>query len=281
MEIRINHLNVGYGQRKIINNFSATLREKEILCLIGPNGSGKSTLLKALIGILPYQSGEIFLDGRELQTCKPKEVSQKIALLPQIHHAPGDFTVRELVSYGRMPHQKMFRPDSSSDHDIVTHAMERTRTLVFADRHIKELSGGELQRVWLACSLAQQPRILFLDEPTTYLDICHQLEMIELVQKLCYEDGLGVVLVLHDLSQALDMSDRVIVLRNGEKYAEGPPDEVIEPEMLREVYGVGCRLVPVQDRRRPVISFDRVCHLVEEQKNQAERQNQAETTLLK
>ena len=256
MEIQINQLHVAYGQRSVIVDFSATIREGEILTLIGPNGSGKSTLLKAVSGIIPYQKGAVFYDGRELRDWKKKEISQKIAMLPQIHYAPGDFTVRELVSYGRMPHQSLFKKDSKEDREIVDWAMERTHTRIFADRYIQQLSGGELQRVWLACSLSQKPRILFLDEPTTYLDICHQIEMMELISCLRKEEGIGIVLVLHDIGQAMDISDRVMVLKQGKKYSEGKPEEVIHGKMLSEVYSVTCDLVEVEGRERPLISYE-------------------------
>lgn len=255
MLIKVEHLQVAYGTKTIITDFSCEISEGEILTLIGPNGSGKSTLLKSVAGILPYQKGKVYLDGKDLHCWKKKEISRKIALLPQIHQAPEDFTVRELVSYGRMPHQDLLHRDSEEDREIVDWALKRTHTAAFAERYLYELSGGELQRVWLACSLAQKPRILFLDEPTTYLDICHQLEMITLIKELQKQEGLGIVIVLHDIAQAMDISDRVIVLANGRQYAAGKPETVINTAMLAEVYKVQAKLLKIAGRRRPLIDY--------------------------
>lgn len=259
MDIQVKQLSVGYGSKIIVKNFDLAIREGEILTIIGPNGSGKSTLLKAVTGLLPYHSGEVLLNGRELRSWPHKEVSQQIAVLPQLHEAPGDFTVEELIAYGRMPHQSWFKTDSAEDRAIVADAMAKTGVTKFAKRRIHQLSGGELQRVWLALALAQRPRLLFLDEPTTYLDIAYQLEMMGLVQELCKRDGLGIVMVLHDLSQALDISDRVIIIKDGQKYDEGPPEEVINCRMMNEVYCVSCDIVPIKDRQRPLISYHLPC----------------------
>lgn len=255
MEINVRNLKVAYGSKTIVKNFNFDIREGEILTLIGPNGSGKSTLLKAVTGLLPYQSGKVIFDGKSLDQWKSKEISQKIAVLPQVHEAPGDFTVEELIAYGRMPHQSWFKTDSPEDREIIEAAMDRTGVRPFAKRLIRHLSGGELQRVWLAVTLAQKPRILFLDEPTTYLDISYQLEMMSLVRELCDSEGLGIVMVLHDLSQALDISDRVVVISEGKKYDEGKAEEVINCRMMSDVYRVNCDIVPLKGRQRPVIAY--------------------------
>ncbi|MDO5734041.1 MAG: ABC transporter ATP-binding protein [Eubacteriales bacterium] len=255
MDIKVRNLSVSYGSKKVIHDFDCEIREGEILTIIGPNGSGKSTILKAVTGLLPYQEGTVELYGRDLQDWKTKEISQRIAVLPQIHQAPGDFTVEELISYGRMPHQSWFKTDSKEDREIVAWAMETTGVKEFAKRKIHQLSGGELQRVWLACTLAQKPRILFLDEPTTYLDIAHQLEIMHLVRDLCDKEGIGIVMVLHDLGQALDVSNRIIVIQDGHKYSDGAAEDVINCQMLREVYEVNCDLVSVHSRPRPLISY--------------------------
>lgn len=255
MEINVRNLKVGYGSKTIVRDFNVDIREGEILTLIGPNGSGKSTLLKAVTGLIPYQAGEVFYDGRELRGWRSKEISRQIAVLPQIHEAPGDFTVEELISYGRMPHQDWFRTDSDEDSRIVKEAMAKTGVTKFARRYIHQLSGGELQRVWLAVTLAQSPRILFLDEPTTYLDIAYQLEMMTLVRQLCDSQGIGIVMVLHDLSQALDVSDRVVVISEGRKYGEGKAEDVINCRMMQDVYKVSCDIVPIADRQRPLIAY--------------------------
>ncbi|MDO5738007.1 MAG: ABC transporter ATP-binding protein [Eubacteriales bacterium] len=255
MDIKVRNLSIAYGKHTVVKDFDCDIREGEILTIIGPNGSGKSTILKAVTGLLPYQKGTVHLYGKDLKEWKSKEVSQKIAVLPQIHQAPGDFTVEELISYGRMPHQSWFRTDSDDDREIVRWAMVTTGVERFAKRKIHQLSGGELQRVWLACTLAQKPRILFLDEPTTYLDIAHQLEIMELVRELCEKEGIGIVMVLHDLGQALDISNRIIVIQDGKKYSEGYAEDVINCQMLWDVYAVNGDLVSVDSRPRPLISY--------------------------
>lgn len=255
MEITIHNLRVGYGSKVIVRDFNFAIREGEILTLIGPNGSGKSTLLKSVTGLLPYQAGRVLYDGREITQWKSKEISRQIAVLPQIHEAPADFTVAELIAYGRMPHQRWFKTDSPEDRAVIAEVMKRTGVTAFAERPIYQLSGGELQRVWLATALAQKPRILFLDEPTTYLDIAYQLEMMHLVRELCDQEGIGIVMVLHDLSQALDVSDRVVVMREGRKYDEGKAEEVINCQMMSDVYKVSCDIVSLQNRQRPVIAY--------------------------
>lgn len=256
MNIVAKNLEVGYGPKTIIRDFDLEIGENEILTLIGPNGSGKSTLLKAVTGLIPYSGGSVTLDGKELGEYRSKEISRRIAVLPQMHEAPGDFTVEELVAYGRMPHQSWFTTDSPEDREIIAWALEKTKTTQFAKRSIRALSGGEMQRVWLAMTLAQKPRILFLDEPTTYLDISHQLELMRLVRDLCDEEGIGIVMVLHDLSQALDVSDRLIVLSEGRKYGEGDPCQVINCQMLDDVYHVNCDILDVQGRHRPVLAYN-------------------------
>ncbi len=259
-EAAISHLSgaalqIGYGDHVIVSDMDVDIRNDRITTIIGPNGSGKSTVLKAITRLIRYQKGSVVLNGRDILEMKPKELARTIGVLPQVHSVPADFRVKELVSYGRMPHQKLLSGLSGEDERIIQWAMEATSTWQFRDKSIFEISGGERQRVWIATVLAQKPEILFLDEPTTYLDISHQLETMQLVKKLNRETGIGVVMVLHDLSQVLEVSDHIIVIKNGKKYSEGSPEAVITPQMMKDVYNVDCDIMHIQGREKPIIAF--------------------------
>lgn len=258
MELEAKKLQIGYGEHIIVKDMDVTIARDKITTIIGPNGSGKSTVLKALTRLIRYQEGNVILDGRDIQEMKPKTLAKKLGVLPQIHSAPSDFRVKELVGYGRMPHQKLLRGKSKEDEEIIRWAMEVTGTWKFRDKSIYEISGGETQRVWIATVLAQKPEIMFLDEPTTYLDISHQLETMNLVKKLNRETGIGVVMVLHDLTQALEVSDHVIVIKDGKKYDEGLPEYVITSKMMRDVYDVDCEIMQIAGRRRPLIAYQQL-----------------------
>lgn len=258
MELKAHDLQIGYGERVIVDDLDMDIQRDKITTIIGPNGSGKSTILKAVTRLIKYQHGSVVLNGQDILSLKPKELARTIGVLPQIHKAPSDFRVKELVGYGRMPHQKMFSGKSAEDEEIIRWAMEVTGTWQFRDKSIYEISGGETQRVWIATVLAQKPEMLFLDEPTTYLDISHQLDTMQLVKKLNRETGIGIVMVLHDLSQALEVSDHIIVIKNGKKYAEGSPEEVITPKMMRDVYQVNCEILSVPGRAKPLIAYQQL-----------------------
>ena len=255
MELKASALQIGYGDHVVVEDMDVNIQRDKITTIIGPNGSGKSTILKAVTRLIRYQKGSVVLNGRDILEMKPKDLAKTIGVLPQIHTAPSDFRVKELVGYGRMPHQKMFAGKSAEDERIIQWAMEVTGTWQFRDKSIYEISGGESQRVWIATVLAQKPEILFLDEPTTYLDISHQLETMQLVKKLNRETGIGVVMVLHDLSQALEVSDHIIVIKDGKKYSEGSPEDVITAQMMRDVYNVDCEIVHLPGRSKPLIAF--------------------------
>lgn len=255
MELNVSNIQVGYGDRVIVKDFSLDIKHNKITTIIGPNGSGKSTILKAITRLIKYQQGAVVLNGQDILAMKPKALARVLGVLPQLHKAPSDFRVKELVGYGRMPHQSLFSGMSKEDERIVQWAMEVTGTWQFKDKSIYEISGGESQRVWIATVLAQKPNMLFLDEPTTYLDIAHQLETMQLVKRLNRETGIGVVMVLHDLSQALEISDHIVVIKDGRKYGEGTPEEMITPKMMKEVYEVDCDIVTFPGRKKPVIMY--------------------------
>ena len=248
-------ISVGYQQNIIIPKMDVQIPKGKITSIIGPNGCGKSTLLKALSRMMPVQSGAVLLDGQAIATLPTVEVARKMAILPQSPQAPGGLTVEELVSYGRYPHQKGFGKLNEEDHRAIAWALEITHMAEFAQRGIDALSGGQRQRAWIAMALAQDTPLILLDEPTTYLDIAHQQEMMRLVKKLNRESGVGVVMVLHGLSHAMEVSDWVVVIKGGQKYDEGRPEDVITARMMREVYDVDCDIITVPGREKPLIAY--------------------------
>lgn len=258
MVIDAENLEIGYGDYVAVKNMNIKVQKGEITTIIGPNGSGKSTVLKALTRLLKYRIGTVNVDGKDLQQFESKEFAQQIGVLPQRHSAPPDFKVKDLVGYGRMPYQKWYKKNSVEDEKVIDWALKATNTWSLKDKSITECSGGESQRVWIATVLSQQPEILFLDEPTTYLDISHQLETMKLVKKLNRESGIGVVMVLHDLTQALEVSDRIVVIKDGRKYSEGTPSEVITSKMMKEVYDVDCDIITIPGRKTPLIAYKEI-----------------------
>lgn len=231
-------LHVGYGDRSIIKNLNLTIPDKKITTIIGANGCGKSTLLKALTRIIPYQSGSVLLDGKEISREKTKTVAKKMAILPQTPESSNGLTVGELVSYGRFPYQNGLGRLTKRDYEVIDWALKVTGTAEYKYHPMDALSGGQRQRVWIAMVLAQETNIIFLDEPTTYLDMAHQLEVLELLQKLNREQHRTIVMVLHDLNQAARFADYIITLKDGEIVKAGTCEEVIVPEVLREVFRI-------------------------------------------
>ena len=258
MEIKCEDIHVKYGDYNAVKGIDTCLYKGVITTIIGPNGSGKSTFLKAVTKLLKYYKGTVNIDEKSIESFKGKELSKMIAVLPQRHSAPPDFKVEELVSYGRMPYKKWYDTRSDLEDPVVKWAMECTGVSHLRKKSINEISGGEAQRVWIATTLAQNPEILFLDEPTTYLDISHQLETMNLVKKLNKDHGIGVVMVLHDLAHALEVSDRIIVLKDGKKYDEGKPVDVITSKMMKEVYNVDCEVIKVEGRNKPIIVYKEI-----------------------
>lgn len=255
MQVKCNNLQVGYGDSIIVDDMNISIDKNKITTIIGPNGSGKSTVLKAATRLLKYQKGEVIVKGKDIKKYKSKELAKCIGVLAQKHSAPADFRVKELVSYGRMPHLKPLTGFSTKDYEIVDNCMKTTNTYHLKDKSIYECSGGETQRVWIATVLAQNPEMLFLDEPTTYLDVAHQMEVMQLVKNLNKNTGVGIVMVLHDLGQAMEVSDKIIVIKDGKKYSEGTPSEVITSKMLKEVYNVDAEVVNIPGRNKPVIVY--------------------------
>lgn len=236
-------LDAGYDGSTVVGGVGLTVEPGSVVSVIGPNGSGKSTLLKTLARLLPPSSGSIALDGRELAVWDTAALARRLAVLPQTHRVPEDISARELVEYGRFPYRRAAGNDAAGDAAAVDRAMALTGASDLADRRVSRLSGGERQRVWLAMSLAQEPSVLLLDEPTTHLDIRYQFEALDLVRSLNREAGLTVLMALHDLNLAARYSDRVIVVKDRAIAADGPPAEVIRPELVERVFGVQGRLL--------------------------------------
>ncbi|WP_342431602.1 ABC transporter ATP-binding protein [Neobacillus sp. FSL H8-0543] len=235
-------LSIGYGERLILKNLSVDIPDKKITTIIGPNGCGKSTLLKAITRIISHQSGTVLLDGKDISKESTKILAKKMAILPQTPESASGLTVGELVSYGRFPYQKGFGRLTKKDFEVIDWALEVTGTMEFKYRTVDSLSGGQRQRVWIAMSLSQETEIIFLDEPTTYLDMAHQLEVLELLQKLNGEQERTIVMVLHDLNQAARFADYIIALKDGEIVKAGLCEEVITHHVLKEVFHIDAEI---------------------------------------
>lgn len=247
-------LALGFGSRLIINGMTMQIEQGDMISILGPNGSGKSTLLKGMSRNLKPLGGAVYLNGKDIHRQPASCIARQLAVLPQKHETAGDVTVRELVEYGRFPHQKWWQGTKAEDDAIVLQAMQQTGVAEFAERAVSTLSGGELQRAWIAMALAQKPQILLLDEPTTYLDICHQLEIMELARQLNQTQGITVVMVLHDINHAAAYSSRVLVLQQGRLFAAGSPAQVITREMLAAVFGVEAEILTDKDGKPVIIA---------------------------
>lgn len=238
IRITANDLIIGYDKKIIVQNLTIGIPDGEITTIIGSNGCGKSTLLKAMTRIIPYQQGHVLLDGAEIYKKPTKELARDLAILPQTQDSAVGLSVEELVSYGRFPHQTGFGNLTKEDKRVIEWAMEATNTYQFKNLYVDELSGGQKQRVWIAMALAQNTPIIFLDEPTTYLDMAHQLEVLELLQKLNEQENRTIVMVLHDLNHAARFSHHMIALEGGSLVKAGPPSEVMTPDVLRKVFHI-------------------------------------------
>lgn len=242
---RLNAHNVtlAYGERLIVNDLSLSIPDGKVTVIIGPNACGKSTLLRALARLLKPQMGEVMLDGMEIGKIPTRKVAKRLGLLPQTPIAPQGILVSDLVSRGRTPHQSAFQQWSEADEVAVLDAMQATQTLDLAGRRIEELSGGQRQRVWIAMALAQQTELLLLDEPTTFLDLPHQIEVLNLVRKLNRQQGRTIVVVLHDLNLACRYADHIVAMRDGIIVEQGTPETVITIDVMLKVFGLKCDVI--------------------------------------
>ncbi|MET1042921.1 MAG: ABC transporter ATP-binding protein [Microbacteriaceae bacterium] len=241
--LRAEKLGLGYDGRSIISDLDLTVAEGQVTVIVGANASGKSTLLRGISRLLKPASGRVTLDGRDIHTQAAKDVARTVGILPQSPTAPEGITVADLVGRGRYPHQGWFRQWTSTDDAQVTEALRATDTAQLASRRIEELSGGQRQRVWIAMVLAQDPDILLLDEPTTYLDVTHQIEVLDLLTDLNRSRGTTVVMVLHDLNMAARYADHIVVMAAGQIIASGPPVEVISAELVQSAFALESRVI--------------------------------------
>jgi iron complex transport system ATP-binding protein len=245
-------LDIQYDGKTVINNFSLSVQQGEMISIIGPNGSGKSTVLKAMSRLIPCHMGKVCLEGQDVRAMDTKTISQMMCILCQANQAPSDMTVQELVSYGRMPHKKWYQRLTPEDYEIIEWAIEKTGLSELRHRKLPALSGGEAQRAWIAMALTQRPKVLLLDEPTTFLDIAHQLEVLELTRTINQELGVTVIMVLHDLNHASEYSDKICVLRKGKQELFGTPREVLTTDTIRQIYHVEAEVAysPVSGKPR-------------------------------
>jgi iron complex transport system ATP-binding protein len=250
--LRAQHLRVGYGAREVLHDVSVSFPNGALTAVVGPNGCGKSTLLRAISHLLPIRSGSVQLDGGDVGAMRQKERARRIGFLPQESVAPEGITVRRLVARGRFPHQGLLSAWSSDDARAVEGAMRDARLGELADVPVASLSGGQRQRVWIAMALAQETPHVLLDEPTTFLDVAHQYELLRLLRRLV-RDGRTVIAILHDLNQAARFADHLVVMHAGVIVGEGSPDEVLQPSLLEAVFDLPSLVVPDPVTGRPMM----------------------------
>lgn len=268
-DLTAHHLTLSYENACIIQQLSLTIPHGQITALVGPNGCGKSTLLRGLSRLLKPSTGSVVLDGQNIWQMPTKSLAQRLGILPQGPVAPEGLTVHELVAQGRYPHQSWLQQWSAEDERITREAMHITGVTAFADRPVDTLSGGQRQRAWIAMTLAQDSDIILLDEPTTFLDLAYQIDVLDLLQELNLQRGKTIVMVLHDLNQACRYADKVIAVREGKIMAEGIPSEVVTTQMVCDVFGLACQIiadpvtgtplvVPVGKaaRRQPMLAYE-------------------------
>ena len=250
--LRAEALTLAYDGRVVARDLGVTIADGSFTVIVGPNACGKSTLLKALARVLRPKDGTVFLDGKAIASYPSKQVAQRLGMLPQSPVVPGGIVVEELVARGRFAHQRLLRQWSPGDEAAVTEAMRLTEVTDLADRFVDELSGGQRQRVWLAMALAQQTPVLLLDEPTTFLDLSHQFEVLDLCAEL-HEEGRTIVAVLHDLNQACRYATELIVMREGAVIAQGPPAEVMTADLVETVFAMPCKIIDDPETGTPMV----------------------------
>ena len=253
--IKAQNISVSINEKEIVHGISLDIPEGKVTAIIGPNGCGKSTTLKALSRILPYK-GSVTFKGQEMSTLSQREFAKCLAILTQSPQAPSDLTVNDLVEMGRFPHRGFLGRAGKDDKEHVEWALEQTGVKEMRYRLLNTLSGGERQRAWIAMALAQRPEVLLLDEPTTYLDICHQLEIMQLITRLNQELGLTVVMVVHDLNHAIMYADHVVVVKAGKLVTSGAPREIITADLLAEVFKVKADEFTLSNDLRVLVPVD-------------------------
>lgn len=255
--ISTKELSIAYGSYEVVSKLNLNIPKGKITSIIGANGSGKSTILKTIARIHKPSSGNIIINGKDINNYSSRVLAKSMAVLPQGPKAPQGLTVGELVAYGRFPHQSGYAKLMPEDRKAITWALEATNTAEFIDRPVEALSGGQRQRVWIAMALAQETELLMLDEPTTYLDLANQLEVLELLMNLNKVQGRTVVMVIHELNNASRVSDYMVGIRNGKIVCEGSPKEVMTKSNLKEVFNIDAEIITEPRGGKPVcITFD-------------------------
>jgi iron complex transport system ATP-binding protein len=251
--LEIERLTLGYGDRDVVHGLDLVIPPGEVTAIVGPNACGKSTLLRSMTRLLSPRDGRVLLDGKAVHSMPAKQLARRLGLLPQSPIAPEGITVGDLVGRGRHPHQRTLSRWSPDDDRAVTSALKATDTLELIDRAVDELSGGQRQRVWIAMALAQESEVLLLDEPTTFLDVSHQVEVLDLLTDLNRAKGTTIVMVLHDLNLAARYADHLIALCEGRLYASGRPSEVLEPGLVKDVFGMPSTVIPDPVSGKPMV----------------------------
>ncbi|MFD2705907.1 ABC transporter ATP-binding protein [Salibacterium lacus] len=250
--LRTDQIEARYENHTVFKDLNISIAEGRITTIIGPNGCGKSTLLKTIGRILKQTGGQVFLQEENLNTIPTREIARRLSLLPQNPAAPGELTVEELIAYGRYPHRKNINKLTGRDQEMIEWAMELTKTAAFRSRSIGTLSGGQKQKVWLAMALAQHTKVLLLDEPTTYLDMAHQLDVLQIVETLNRDYECSVVMVLHDINHAARFSHEMVAMKEGEIIASGEPADIMKEGVLRDVFDIQARVMMDPQNGAPV-----------------------------
>ncbi|MDQ3177203.1 MAG: ABC transporter ATP-binding protein [Actinomycetota bacterium] len=258
--LRAEHLSLAYDDHVVAQDLSIEIPDEKVTAIVGPNACGKSTLLRALARLIKPRSGHVLLDGRQIHRLPTKEVARRLGLLPQSPVTPDGITVADLVARGRTPHQTWLRQWSTDDESAVRSALTATGTVELADRPVDELSGGQRQRVWIAMALAQETELLLLDEPTTFLDITHQIDVLDLVARLNHEAGRTVVVVLHDLNLASRYAHHLVAMRDGVVVTSGPPSSVITAGTVADIFGLECVVIDDPVSHTPLVVPSRTGH---------------------
>jgi len=240
--VKTNDLSIGYTDNLLFENLNLSIPRGEISVFVGSNGCGKSTLLRSIARLLKPQEGSILLEGKEVHNMSSREVAKKMGILPQSPVSPEGLTVHDLVKQGRYPHQSWLKRWTAEDTEKVEAAMKATRVDEFRDKPVDELSGGQRQRAWIAMTLAQDTEIILLDEPTTYLDMTHQIEILDLLFELNETQGRTIIMVLHDLNLASRYANNIIAIKDGEVFGQGTPENVINCDLVRSVFGMECQV---------------------------------------
>ncbi len=245
--IKIESLKIAYNGKTVIKDLNLDFDTIGITSIIGPNGSGKSTILKAIGRLIKLSGGCVYLDGKDIHSLPAKAVARKMAILPQGPKSPDDITVKDLVAYGRFPYRSMIRNSDPEGNDIIEWAINVTELRELTNRYVNTLSGGERQRAWIAMALAQKTGVLLLDEPTTFLDIHHQLEVLELLERLHEQEKITIIMVIHDINHAARFSRRIIAIKDGRIVKDDIPANVITEEVIKEVFGIKARIISLND----------------------------------